>query len=204
MRLYSMFSVLVGLGVMTTVCGCADGRRAASHANAAISAAEALPPPAIGDTAADFTLKKLKDDEVNLAKLLVEGPVVLVVLRGYPGYQCPLCTRQVGELLSRADAFAAANASVVLVYPGERDKLAQFAKEFVSDQHLPEEFHFVLDPDYEFTDAYHVRWDAPSETAYPSSFVIDRNGTVQYAKVSTTHGDRAPTDDLLMALKMTK
>lgn len=33
------------------------------------------------------------------------GPVVLVVLRGYPGYQCPICTKQLAEFRGKVDEF---------------------------------------------------------------------------------------------------
>lgn len=54
----------------------------------------------------------------KLSELTKTGPVVLVVLRGYPGYQCPICTRQVADLRRNADEFAKLGAKVVLVYPG--------------------------------------------------------------------------------------
>ena len=57
-----------------------------------------------------------------------------------------------------------------------------------------------LDPDYKFTNAYHLRWDAKAETAYPSTFVIDAERKVQFAKVSKSHGDRASADEVLEAL----
>jgi hypothetical protein len=38
--------------------------------------------------------------------------------------------------------------------------------------------------------AYGLRWDAPHETAYPSTFILDRKGIVQFVKISHTHGDR--------------
>ncbi len=75
------------------------------------------------------------------------------------------------------------------------------AEEFVGDTVLPENFTMVLDPDYTFTNAYGLRWDAPSETAYPSAFVIDRDGTIRFARVSTSHGGRAGADEILKALQ---
>lgn len=45
-----------------------------------------------------------------------KGPVVLVVLRGFPGYQCSFCNCQVEEFTSHASEFA--GASVLMVYPG--------------------------------------------------------------------------------------
>ena len=48
--------------------------------------------------------------------------------------------------------------------------------------------------------AYGLRWDAPSETAYPATFVIDRSGTVRFAQISRVHGGRTPAADVLAAL----
>ena len=47
------------------------------------------------------------------------------------------------------------------------------ANEFLADKKLPENFDLVLDPGYEFTNMYGFRWDAPHETAYPSTFLIE-------------------------------
>jgi peroxiredoxin len=157
-------------------------------------------PPKVGDKAADFELKSLDGKAVALSSLLKDGPVVLVVLRGWPGYQCPICTRQVGALMAKSKAFADANAQVVLVYPGPSDNLQAHADEFISGKNLPENFHFVIDPDYTFTNKYDLRWDAPKETAYPSTFVIGKGGAIRYAKISHSHGDRAETGEVVKAL----
>jgi thioredoxin-dependent peroxiredoxin len=42
------------------------------------------------------------------------------------------------------------------------------------------------------------------ETAYPSTFVIDANRMIRYAKISMSHGDRAPVDAVLKALAAAK
>ena len=47
---------------------------------------------------------------------------------------------------------------------------------------------------------YHLRWDAPNETAYPSTFAVDRGGVVRYALVSKSHGGRAEAEEVLKAL----
>lgn len=157
-------------------------------------------PPVTGDRAKDFTLSTLTGETVALKTLTSKGPVVLLVLRGYPGYQCPICTVQVGDFLGKADGFAGRKASVVLVYPGPADKLKEHASEFVRGKTLPEHFYFLIDPDYAFTNAYGLRWDAPRETAYPSTFVLDREGTVRFSQVSKTHGGRTKADDVLKKL----
>lgn len=156
--------------------------------------------PRVGDKAPDFTLEALDGGKIQLSKLTKTNPVALVVLRGFPGYQCPLCTMQVGELLRNAGKFAAARSQVILVYPGPADNLKARASEFVAGKNLPKNFRVVLDPDYKVVNQYDLRWNAPNETAYPSSFVIDKSGKVVYAKISKQHGDRAGSAELLAAM----
>ena len=135
-----------------------------------------------------------------MSRLQQSGPVVLLVLRGFPGYQCPICNTQVGQFLNRAKELQEAKASVVLVYPGPADGLKEHAAEFIRGKTLPDNFYFLVDPDYSFTNAYRLRWDAKRETAYPSTFVIAKDGQIKFAKVSMTHGGRASVEDVLQAL----
>lgn len=158
------------------------------------------PGPKVGETAVKFSLKALDGEQVELARLTKAGPVVIVVLRGYAGYQCPICNAQVGEFLGQATKFKAADASLVFVYPGPADGLEGKAKEFIRGKTLPENVFLAVDPDYEFTDAYGLRWDAPRETAYPATYVVDEKRKSQFAKVSTTHGGRAKAADVVSAV----
>ncbi len=160
--------------------------------------------PAVGDKAPDFTLQDLEGQDVTLSKLTADAPVVLVVLRGWPGYQCPICSFQVSGLIAQAKQIAEMGARVVFVYPGPGERLGEHAAEFMKSKTLPEGFSYVTDPDYKFTDAYGLRWDAPRETAYPSTFVIDRDGVVQFVTISKTHGGRAKAADVLAALESAK
>jgi peroxiredoxin len=169
-------------------------------ATAQDSKRDAKGPPMVGAKAADFALKSVNGTTVQLGDLLKKSHVVLVVLRGYPGYQCPICNQQVGGLLQQADKIEKAGAQVVFVYPGPSASLVDRANEFLEDRKLPKHFHFVVDPDYKFTNAYALRWDAPRETAYPSTFVIDRSGEVRFAKVSQTHGGRTDGKTVLAEL----
>jgi len=157
-------------------------------------------PPQVGDTAPDFTLNALDGKKVTLSQMLKKGTVTLVVLRGFPGYQCPVCTMQVGELKSNSDKFAAAKSPVILVYPGPSKELQQRASEFVTGKDLPKNFTLVIDPDYTFVNSYRLRWDAPGETAYPSTFVINKAGKIVFAKTSMSHGGRTKSSEILAAI----
>ncbi len=158
--------------------------------------------PAIGQKAPDFTLSTPDGHALSLYSTTRGGPVVLVVLRGYPGYQCPYCVRQVHDFVESAASFAAAGTDVVLVYPGPPASLDEHAKEFLAKQNpLPPNIHLVIDPDYKFTNQYGLRWDAPAETAHPSTFLIDRDHVVFSSRVSSGHGDRTTAADVLAQLQ---
>lgn len=154
--------------------------------------------PAVGAKAADFTLLTPTGETVQMSKELHGHNLVLVVLRGFPGYQCPYCVRQVHDFVEHAAEFAAKNAEVLLVYPGPPADLDQHAKEFLAMQSdLPSNIVLVTDPDYTMTNAYGLRWDAPHETAYPSTFILDKNQTILFEKISHSHGDRLSAQDTL-------
>jgi peroxiredoxin len=156
--------------------------------------------PKVGDKAPAFALNTLDGTQVSLSTELARGPVVLIMLRGWPGYQCPFCTRQFGDFLTHAKDLEATGARVVWVYPGPADQVRQRAQEFTANKALPANFRFVTDPDYGFTTAYGLRWDAKGETSYPSTFVIDAKSTVRFAQVSRAHDGRASAADVLKAL----
>ena len=174
---------------------------------AAVTSAAGLPGqaqiPEIGAKAPNFTLMTPEGAKLSLDGVRGKGTLVLVMLRGYPGYQCPYCVKQVHDFVENADKFASAKAGVLLVYPGPQAELDAKAKEFLAKQQgeLPANVKLVVDPDYKMTNQYGLRWDAPRETAYPSTFLIDRNGVVFFEKVSRSHGDRTSAADLLTELE---
>jgi thioredoxin-dependent peroxiredoxin len=157
-------------------------------------------PPAVGQKAPEFQLNNLDGKPVGLSDATKNGPAVVVVLRGYPGYQCPVCTKQFGELIGKAKGFAEQKATVIFIYPGPANDLDKHAREFIGGKNFPEQFRFVIDPDYKFTELYRLRWNAPNETAYPATFVVDSKGIVRFAKVSQSHGGRASSGEILDAL----
>jgi peroxiredoxin Q/BCP len=156
-------------------------------------------PPAVGDKAPDFALTAVDGTTVTLSAEWKRGPVVLVVLRGWPGYQCPFCVLQYGDFITHRDKFSAAGARVIWVYPGPAG-VKQRADAFAANADAPTNFRLTLDPLLKFTQTYHLRWEGDGETSYPSTFVIDKTGVVRWAQVSKTHGGRARATDVLSAL----
>ena len=160
--------------------------------------------PRVGDKAPDFTLAQIDGKPLTLSTELKSGPVVLIVGRGWVGYQCPFCNRQFGDFLKAASDIDAIGARVVWVYPGPADEVRKRAEEFTAGKPFPPNFRFVLDPSYAFTQSYDLRWDAPRESAYPSTFVIDRAGIVRYALVSKSHGGRSTAAEVIAELRRIK
>ncbi|HXT40119.1 MAG TPA: peroxiredoxin-like family protein [Candidatus Angelobacter sp.] len=165
---------------------------------------KAAEPPKTGDKAPDFALRTLDDQPVQLSALTTKGAVALLVLRGWPGYQCPLCERQVQDLVKNAAKIRERNIRMLFVYPGPADQLKAHAGEFLQNKDWPKDFLFVIDPDFVFTVSYGLRWDAPNETAYPSTFIIGSDNTVRFARVSKEHGGRVSASDLLKQLDALK
>lgn len=164
-----------------------------------LRAAEA---PKVGDSAPAFTLLSPANETVRLTDLTGKGPLVLVVLRGWPGYQCPLCNAQVQDFIAARAKLQATGARVAFIYPGPAKDLGMHALEFqtMKGKQWPPEFACLLDPDFKLVRAYGLRWEAPNETAYPATFIVDQGGKIRFAKLSHRHGDRAKAAEVLAEL----
>ena len=158
--------------------------------------------PKEGSKIEDFSGTTMNGASFQLSKHIEKGSVVLIMLRGFPGYQCPICSTQVAGYIAKAEEFEKQkNTPVVFIYPGKVKNLDKKAKEFTAPLEekvdLPNNFIFVIDNDYKITNLLELRWNAPDETAYPAAFVIDHKGYIQFAKVSDDHHGRATADEIL-------
>ncbi len=159
----------------------------------------------VGEKAPNFNLPIVgSDDYLELEEAYASGPIAVVVLRGYPGYQCPLCNQQVGALINRAKALAKEADRVILVYPGEPSELERHAEEFIGSRAVPEPLVLVRDPAMRMVQEWGLRWNAPRESAYPATFVINKNGRVQWSKISESHAGRSTAEEILRQLRKLK
>lgn len=154
----------------------------------------------------DFSATTMNGSDFKLSNFTERGAVVVIVLRGFPGKQCPVCTTQVAGYIVKADEFEHHKIPVVFIYPGEINNLDIKAKEFTEplekDGDLPSNFIFVIDQDYKIINLLGLRWDLPGETAYPAAFIIDHKGHVQYANISDSHQGRAMADEIIEVLEI--
>lgn len=176
-----------------------------STANSLIAAGPA-DPMKVGDRVPDFELPvQGQDNYLKLSKLIDDGPVVVVVLRGFPGYECAMCSRQVSSFRNRVRALASALGDkpnrVVLVYPGDDKRLDQRADRFLGGRKLPDPLVMVRDPGMEMVTEWGLRWNARRETAYPATFVVGPGNRIKWAKISRSHSGRATVEEILRAIK---
>jgi peroxiredoxin len=156
----------------------------------------------VGDRAIDFDLP-IADDEgyLSLRDEYKQGPIVLIVLRGFPGYQCPVCTQHFSSLANRSKALSAETHRVILVYPGEDGVLEKRAREFMGTRRLPQPLVIVRDDGMQMVEEWGLRWRARKETAYPATYVIDRNGRIRWQQISKSHAGRSSVQDILKELR---
>jgi peroxiredoxin len=155
----------------------------------------------VGKVAPDVELSTPARQKIKLSETVKTSPVVIVVLRGYPGYQCPICTQQVAELIKNQKELADANGRILLIYPAPQKMIEEKSKEFFANSELPKHFTVLLDPDLGFVNAYGLHRNAPNETAYPSTIIVDKTGAVRFLHVSKTHGDRVSSKEMVRELK---
>jgi len=158
--------------------------------------------PVLGDRVPDFELPIVGSDSfLRLSDEYDQGKVVVIMLRGFPGYQCPICSRQVSAVFSRAKTLGMHARRVILVYPGPRKDLKKKAEQFIGSKRIPAPVVLVRDDEMRMAEQWNLRWDMTRETAYPSTFVIDTNGRLKWKKTSDSHAGRSTVEEILTALK---
>lgn len=150
----------------------------------------------VGDMIPAIDLVRMDGTKVNLAKEEQSSHLVVVLLRGYPGYQCPFCSQQVADILKNARKIKA-KAKLVFVYPGQEFELSKKANQFAKQTSLPEKIDFLLDPGFAWTNSVGLRWEADAETSYPSTLIFDKSRKLTWSKISREHGDRTTGSEIV-------
>jgi peroxiredoxin len=168
-----------------------------------------------GDKAPPFTLKNATGDEVSLASLLEKGPVVLLWYRG--GW-CPYCNIQLNAFQQALPDITAAGAQLVALTPELPDKSLNTKEkndldfEILSDldQKVAREYGLVFKLTPEVAELYKEHFDlkeyngpdaAYDELPLAATYVIDREGVIQWAFLHADYRKRAEPADIITALK---
>jgi peroxiredoxin len=184
------------------------------HINQLRSGAIARSMLKVGDRAPAIVLENAKGATVDVGALLKKGPAIVTFYRG--GW-CPYCNLELKAYQELLPQIAAAGASLVAISPEKPDDMVSTAEknalafEVLSDvgQKVGRAFGLVYDFTEELKSAYHgfnldipARNGTPGEWALPVSatYIIERDGSIDYAYTDVDYRDRADPRDVLAVL----
>lgn len=165
-----------------------------------------------GAQAPNFTLKNAVGEDVSLYSKLKEGPVILTWYRG--GW-CPFCNITLSYMQESIDKFRKKGAQVIAITPELPDSSLstkeKHALEFevlsdvgnvVAQQYgivytLKPEVANILQKKF---DIYAYNGDESNQLPLAANYIIDQNGTVQYAFLDAEYRNRAEPKEMLKVL----
>lgn len=166
-----------------------------------------------GETVPGFTTHTYEGQSVTLAKLLENGPIMVVFYRG--GW-CPFCNYQVRQITQAYDKFQKRNVTPVLISVDQTDG-AMLVKEayeipfpVLSDSDLAahESFNATIELDnahYEKYKNYGIDLEAWSglthhKMAAPAVFLVSQDGKVLWSHVAMDFKTRPSVQQLLSVI----
>jgi len=168
----------------------------------------------VGEKAPDFDLPNPKGESVNLHSLLEKGPVVL---NFYRGRWCPYCNLELNAYQKHLQDIEGLGASLVAISPQTPDNSLSTAEknalkfEVLSDvgNKTANEYGLTFKLDSSLHDIYtkfgivlpKFNGDDSWEIPLPGTYVIDKDGTVQYAFADADYTKRAEPDEVIAKLE---
>ena len=169
---------------------------------------------AVGTEAPAFKAKDVAGHPVELRQLLKKGPVVLYF---YRGQWCPYCNKQLSQLQDSLQLLTAKGAQVVVITP---ETPANVDKTIAKTKAT---FPIVTDQNFAIMKAYKTAFTVDEATAQkyqgfgvdlkaangadtnvlpvPATYVIGRDGKIQYAYFNPDYRHRVSVREVAMALK---
>jgi peroxiredoxin len=151
----------------------------------------------VDDTIGSLQFTDTGGNPVRLDQYAGEKNVLLVFTRGFSGQLCPFCTTQTSRLIANYDKFSERDTEVLLVYPGQKDQLSEFLAASMEGSDV-EKFPFpvLLDEDLAAVNQLNIA----AQLAHPSTFIIDKQGSVKLSYVGQSPIDRPSVKALLTQL----
>ena len=207
-------ALVLAAGGCQTIDSQADAKASAASDDSDEATAQAGPGLVVGERAPDAMIQTRDGQQVSLASLYADGPVVVTFYRG--GW-CPYCTRQLAEWQGREAELVEAGGRLVAITAESPDNATKTA----SKHNLG--FDIYSDTTMAAAKAYRVYFDldAGTKTKYkgfgidlgtsnasgdwslpaPGTFVIDRGGIVRYAWADWDYKQRADADEVIAAVR---
>lgn len=166
----------------------------------------------VGDKAPNFTLNNALGNEVNLFDYLRSGPVILTWYRG--GW-CPYCNITLANMQKELPAFTKAGARILALTPELPDSSLSTKQKHRLDFEILSDLEnkvaksygvvFTLTPEvaeiYQSSFGLHqYNGDESNELPLAATYIIDRDGVIQYAFVNSDYRNRAEPSALLKVL----
>lgn len=144
------------------------------------------------------TMRGVDGRDVDLTQYRGKKRIMLVVLRGYLGEVCCYCLAQTKALAKARDKLERANVEVLVIYPGPKENEPAFRQLYELEfGEGPPPYRVFYDPDLELVTELGIAGDL----AFPSTFVVDQQGIVQYAYVGEHRADRPATKKLIEVIE---
>lgn len=171
----------------------------------------------VSDKISDFSLSNHKGEKISLYDYLKKGSVVLTFYRG--GW-CPYCNIQLHFYQKNLAQFKKYNANLIAISPETPDNSLNTIKknelefEVVSDinNEYAKKLGLVFSLNKDLTELYksfginleenqnNKNWELPLS----ATFVIDKEGIVQYSFIDVDYKKRADVSEIVKALKSLK
>ena len=137
----------------------------------------------IGDKAPDFKLFSSEKEEVSLKNF--EGEILLILF--FPQAFTGVCTTELCSVRDNMAFYNNVKAKVVAISVDSIFTLDRFKKDQNLNFQLLSDFNKEVSPKYgAFYDSFVFNMKGVSKR---SAFVVDKNGTIQYAEVLESAGD---------------
>ena len=170
----------------------------------------------VGSKAPNFTLNNASNQPISLYDELKNGPVILTWYRG--GW-CPYCNITLHALQNKLPEFIKAGATLMALTPELPDKSLSTSEknelEFTVlsdiDNKVGKEFGVVYQLNSEIASMYEngfglskYNGNDNSELPLAATYVIDKNGIIQYAFLDEDYKKRAEPSEIINALQKLK
>lgn len=170
----------------------------------------------VGDKSPDFTLNNALNKPVTLYNELKNGPVILTWYRG--GW-CPYCNITLHYFQERLADFETAGATLIALTPELPDKSLsttekhaleflvlsdignKVAKKYGVVFQLTEQVASIYDSAFDMNS---YNGDESNELPLAASYVIDKNGIIQFAFLDADYRNRAEPDAIIAVLEKLK
>jgi peroxiredoxin len=152
---------------------------------------------AADDTIGSLQFTDASGNHVRLDEYAGKKNVLLVFTRGFSGQLCPFCTTQTSRLIANYDKFSQRDTEVLLVYPGQKDQLDEFLAASMEGSDVDKfPFPVLLDEDLAAVNQLGIA----AQLVHPSTFIIDKQGSVKLSYVGQSPIDRPSIKALLAQL----